>query len=478
MSLLPGVFLTTGCDKVKVLSGKIAKQTMEIENCKNELLTKKWECDLQANQIAAHKVELGNLRLQMEKKTDDLRMKVELVNSLRIEAQTSAQKYQWEIKAVDKKIKELSGALQAKSKELEDKLVEMSKLSFKHASLKTAMEIAQEKLREERAKITELSLKLDAVISNHDLEMRNMQTSLLTMSSELSEQCQISDNLRNDIKEKSMKIEDQTKRVQHQEAEISTQVLEIKSLEAEVTTNAQDLVQQITTIKKLREDVKEKGELLREQNKKIEENAREIQRRVQQLKELEEDIQKKAELLWKQDKQIVDNDLEIQKLTKLLRELQDDKQAKTKTISDLESNIKDHVKNLREQDATIASRDQEIKDLRLEVEAKNSDIKTKEEKIANLMRDLRNITKRREYQLRAIEKIKKSKEEKRLIILEKDALLEKQRSQLEDLKARSDEDLTKIMASKSDEIDSMKKEMQVFMTRYGKDCIEHPGGKV
>merc|ERR1719285_55028 len=122
-------------------------------------------------------------------------------------------------------------------------------------------------------------------------------------------------------------------------------------------------------------------------------------------------------------------------------------------IRSLKNTIEDHIKNIQGQAVIIEARSKEIKELKIELNVKST-------QIANLTGNLQNIKKGREYQLRAIEKIKKSNEDKRLQILQKDALLDSQDSQLEDLKARLKEGAAQI-ASQSGEIEGMKKNMLV-----------------
>merc|ERR1712061_102227 len=98
-------------------------------------------------------------------------------------------------------------------------------------------------------------------------------------------------------------------------------------------------------------------------------------------------------------------------------------------------------------------RSEEIKALKIELEVKNT-------QVANLTGNLKNMKKGREYQLRAIEKVQKSNEDIRLLISEKDALLDSQDSQLRDLKARLKESAAQF-ASQSVEMQGMKKEMQM-----------------
>merc|ERR550534_1472011 len=132
--------------------------------------------DLQASQLAAQKVALGNLRMQFESKEDDLRTQLELVNSLRREAQTRAQKHQWEIEQLKKKIKEISETLDFKSRYISNEKAEVSRLSLELTDLKRAKEINLKKRCEEKAKSNDLSMKLDAEISKHAHELANMKT--------------------------------------------------------------------------------------------------------------------------------------------------------------------------------------------------------------------------------------------------------------------------------------------------------------
>ena len=69
-------------------------------------------------------------------------------NTLKIEVQTSAQKYQQEIKGLIKKSEDLLVALTAKSKDLADKNTEMEKLSLEYKSLQKALIVTTEKLHE------------------------------------------------------------------------------------------------------------------------------------------------------------------------------------------------------------------------------------------------------------------------------------------------------------------------------------------
>merc|ERR1719285_972902 len=122
-------------------------------------------------------------------------------------------------------------------------------------------------------------------------------------------------------------------------------------------------------------------------------------------------------------------------------------------IRSLKNTIEDHVKNIQGQAVIIEARSKEIKELKIELNVKST-------QIANLTGNLQNIKKRREYQLRAIEKIKKSNEDKRLQILQKDALLDSQESQLRELKARLKGGETHF-ASPAGKIEKMNMEMQI-----------------
>jgi len=495
MSLLPGLFLTTGSDRLKVLSGKVAKQTTEIENLKNNLLDKNYECDLQASQLAAQKVALGNLRSQLEIKADKLRRQMELVNLARREAQTRANKHQWEIKQLKKKIEEISETLHLKSSYLSNEKAEVGRLTIELSDLRKGKEITFKELCNEKEKSNDLSMKLNAEISKHGHELANMKTCLEMKSLRLLEETQTNGSLRNVIKAKSVKTEEQAKRIVEQRSKIIAHAFEIKDYKSEIATKTQDLEEKSKSIKDLQKDIQKKADLLREQEKTIDENALEVQ--------------KKSNILLEQDRQIADNAILIQTITKeqeelqenyenetqKLKDLQEESQKqtqkmkalqeysnlstkkiynlernidiKTRAINELNSSIKtrnnmireleniieDHVKNIQEQAASIDTRSEEIKALKIELEVKSI-------QIAMLSGNLQNIKKGREYQLRAIEKIKKSNEDKRILILEKDSSLDAQHSQLLALKARLKESEVQI-ASQSGEIEGMKKEMQM-----------------
>jgi len=443
MSLLPGVFLTTGNGKVKAMSGKIEKQTLEIENLRRHLWSKKLDCDLQTSRIAALKVDVENLRAWEENKAEYLRRLVELVHSLRSEAWTRAREHQREIRELIWKNEETSEALKSKLKNLSDKETEVVKLSLKNTGLTTALEVSSREFIEEKEKNSELSSKMEAEMSKHAFELGNIKTALEMKSLEFSEQKQTSESLRNSINEKRIKIEEQASRIKQLEAESVGHTIEIKSSRAEVEVKLKELVEKTKANKFLQDDVQKKADLLRELNKKIEENALEVQKKAELLRWQE----KQAVVIWRQFRQ--------------LRELEGDKQSKTKTIRELENNLKDHVKNLREQDAIIAARSEEVENLRHEIEVKSSIIRSQAGKIANLTLDLKSVTKRTESKVKAIEKIKKSDEDKCLIIIEKDENLATKDSELRELKARHVEESLRQIASQSSEIESLKKDIQI-----------------
>ena len=69
------------------------------------------------------------------------------------------------------------------------------------------MVLTTEKHHENMKKINELSVKLEAEISNHSCEIANFKTALKSKSLKLQEVSEKSDKLQNEIKEKSIKIE-------------------------------------------------------------------------------------------------------------------------------------------------------------------------------------------------------------------------------------------------------------------------------
>jgi len=458
MSFLPSVFLPAGSDKVKILSLKMEKQTIKIEKFRDKLWTKIKECDLQTNKIAAQKDEIGNLRMMLVNKTNCLREQMELVNSLRLEAQTSAVKHQQEIKELKTNIEEISEALKANCRDLTDNQAEMFKLSLKHITLKKDMEDTLGNLSEVSDENIEVSSKLQAKIAKHGLELGILETALKKKSLELEskslellQQTRINDSLRSSNKEWFEKMGQQKKQIQEQEAKIVEQVNEIKSLKAELTAKLQQLGGYTKTTDALQDDVRMKADLLREQENKIEENAMCIQKQTYQLQKLEKDKHNQAQQLLKLEG---DN----QAKSKKIQELESKLQFKTKKIEELQSNTKEHNKSLRKHETIIALKNEEIKTLRLEVEVKSSDLRSQAAKIMTLTGALKNVTKRREHQVRTIAKIKKANEDKSLIILEKDALLCTKENQLEKLKALLDENVPQIVAE-SGEIVNMKKKV-------------------
>lgn len=434
--------MPTGSDRVKTLSGKIAKQTNEIEKLNDCLSSKNWECDLQASQIAALKVDVVNFRTQRDSKADNLRRQVELVHTLRVEAQTRAHKDLCKIKELQKKNEDITEVLKSKLKKLSETEAQIAQLSVKNKGMTTAIR----DLNQENEQISELKAKLKAEILKHNFELKNMKTDLEMKSLQLTEQRQIRESLRNSMKEKTIEIEEKAERIRELKAESVRYVTEIKNLKADADAKLRELAERTKTIEILEDAAKKKADLLRKQDKKIEMNAI--------------DIQKKAERLLQQDKKISDNAETIQKQNLKVKILEEDKQTKANTISELDSNIKEHVKNLRKQDANMKFMIEEIKNLKHEKELTSLNLRNQAEKISNLSRDLKSITKRKEMQVKAIEKRKKSNEDKRQIIIEKDKLLATKDSELRELKARVEEGTMQI-ASQSSEIESMKKKMKV-----------------
>lgn len=434
--------MTTGSDKVKALSGKIAKQTNEIEKLNDCLSSKNWECDLQASQIAALKDDVVNFREQRDSKADNLRRQVELVHTLRVEAQTRAHKDQYKIRELQKKNEDITEVLESKLKKLSETEAQIVQLSLKNTGMTTSIR----ELNQEKEQNSELTAKLKAEIWKHNFELKNIRTDLEMKSFQLTEQRQIRESLRNAMKEKTIEIEEKAERIRELKAESVRYVTEIKNLKADADAKQRELAERTKTIESLQDDTKRKADLLRKQDKQIEMNAL--------------DIQKKAERLLQQDKKISDNTVTIQKQNLQVKKLEEDKQTKAKTISELECIIKDHVKNLRKQNANMKFMIEEIKNLKHEKELTSLNLRNQAEKISNLTRDLRSITKRKELQVKAIEKRKKSNEDKRLIIIEKDKLLATKDSELKELKVRVEEGTMQI-ASQSSEIESMKKKMKV-----------------
>lgn len=466
ISLLPGVFLTTGTDRVKVLSSKIVEQKIQIENLKNWLLSKEWEHDLQANQIASYKVQLDNLRTEVDNKTDTVSRQVRLVKSLKVEAQTSSQQHQWEVRGFEKEFEKISGALNTKSKILSEKEAKISELFLKHTSLKKALVVQSEYLSEGKEKINELALKLEderakheleiggskaamdkikvklinekensnklsikfeAEISKRDLKLMSLNRALWIKSLELQESSQTSD----EFKEKSddLNSELNNERLKHD--------LEICAIKSAFAVRSQELLDERQISKRLRNHLKEKCIGEEEQKKLIKQLSALIDDHVMDFKRIKSE--------WA---------AQLEKVGEY-----------RKTIKVMKDDVKEHVKNLLGRNRIIAEKSEEIKDLQLVVEVNAW-------KISNLTEDLKNLKKINEWHLKAIEKAKKSNEDKRLKkIFKKNELLATQDSQMEQLKARLEKGNAQ-MASQSGEILGMKKEIHLSESESGSDDIE------
>jgi len=338
MSLLPGIFWTTGSERVKDLSGKLAKQTTEIESLKNNLLNKNWECDLQASQLAAKKVAQGNLRMQLESKADNLRRQGELVNSVIREAQTRAQKHTWEVKQLKNKIDEMSETFDLKSSYLSNEKAEVGRLSVE--------------LKEQASRIVEQGSQIKA----QAIEIRDYK-------SEIGEKSKAIKDLQKDIQGKAILLREHEKTIEGNALEIQKKSKILLEQEKQIAHNT-SLIQTIT----------QKWKELREHHEK----------ETQKLKDLQEDSQKQTQKMkFLQEynklstKKIYNLERNLDVKTRAINELNSNMKIRNNMIRKLEHTIKDHIKIQKEmqmKQLDLQSQITEVKYVPARVEEQEEDV--------------------------------------------------------------------------------------------------------